>query len=100
MKKKFKRPPEQMDWPTYHFIHSLIAAQIELLERNYLMAKTFMATERSVGNQLSASDKAHQIFSDRRVELDRMKEQLHTTVAHAYKTHPNKEMREFWGLTE
>ena len=95
MKKKSPRTPEQMDWPTYNYIRSLIEVQIELLEKNYLMSHQFIPT----ANQ-SASDAAHKIFTDKRAELKSIIEQFHTTVAGAYKTHPTKEMREFWGLTE
>jgi hypothetical protein len=100
MKKKFKRAPEQMDWPTYNAIQSLIEAQMEVLKREYSTACMFIPTEPYDSKRLSGFDKAHKIFSDRWAELRRMKEQLHTTAAAAYKTHPLKEMREFWGLTE
>jgi len=100
MKKKSIRTPEQMEWPMYAALRSLIESQMEVLKREYSTACTFIPPEKFDPKNPSGLDKAHKIFSDRWAELRRMRKQLHTTVAAAYKTHPNKEMREFWGLTE
>jgi len=100
MKKKSTRMPEQMDWPTYAHIQSLIKARKSVLEREYISALDFIPPSKFNARKPSGLDKAYKIFSDQYAELRKMEDQLHTTVAAAYKQHPSKEMRDFWGLPE
>lgn len=90
---------ERMPWPTYHYIRSLLEDQQRKLERDYLTACSFIPNEyRDDGK--TPLQVAHDIFSKQYAELEQMKNDLGEALKDHYKDHPNKEMREFWGVED
>ena len=88
-----------MPYETYAYLRSLVESQQRKLETEFQISLDYIPCQVVGGNKESGRDKAHKIFSDRYAELNAVKEALHDAAAWTYKDHPNKKMREFWGIT-
>jgi len=90
--------PVRMSYETYAYLKSLVEDQKRKLELEFRMACNFIPSNSGVVKGLSGIDRAHEIFRKHQGELNKVEEELYAAVQAAYRDHPNKEMREFWGL--
>lgn len=77
-----------MSYETYKHLVQLLSTEMANLEERFHIACEFV----------SSIEEAHLIFCNRYAEIERMKNELHTIASQDYADHPNKEMRNFWGL--
>lgn len=87
-----------MSLDTYLYLCALIGRETDELGRSYQKACEFIPSEAPKRNTKSGLAKAHEIFAERSSVLRKMKHELDETAAASYKDHPNKKMREFWGV--
>jgi len=83
--------PTRMSYDAYVFIKQLIEGRENELERVYRAV---------IDLAPSSLNEAHKNYLIEVSKLRRYKEELHLAAQSTYKDHPNKEMREFWGLDE
>ena len=99
MKKVIPKPVEdttvRMSYETYAYLLSLIENQDEKLERQFLQSLNFIPHSKS-----GWSDFAYKKFTEEKQKLRVIQDELHVAASATYKDHPNKEMREFWGLKD
>ncbi len=89
-----------MSYESYAYIQSLILAAGYKLEKEFRSACIFIPPEDYNPKKPSGLDKAHQIFMAASHKINQAHLELKDLASQSYKDHPNKEMREFWGLTE
>jgi len=90
----------RMSYDTYIQLKHLIEKDIQKLEDEYHTACRFIPNEPYVHGKPSGIDKAHKVWSEVYAKMKRMLEELHVAAGATYKDHPNKEIREFWGLKD
>lgn len=93
----------RMDYDSYVILRDLLDAAMVKFENDFRMACSFIPLQPLVEIRKdipSGIEKAHKIFSEHYTKLRKAKIQLHIATESTYKDHPNKKMREFWGLIE
>lgn len=103
MKKNNKKVDDtvvRMSYDTYIQLRHLIEQDINKWEKEFQTACRFIPNEPYVHGKPSGVEKAHKIYTEVYAKMKRMLEELHVAAGATYKDHPNKEMREFWGLKD
>ena len=107
MKKRIKAKDnlvnrKRMSWPTYHYLRCLIEDQQRKLEREYQITFDYVPNtfQELKDWKVTPTEYARNVFNRRYSELKKMKEELSLALQDHYRDHPNKEMREFWGIKE
>ncbi len=93
MPKKIK---ELLSGPSYWYVLDLIEADLKRLEKEYWAALCYIPVE---NNKLAEAGRkrADEVYAEKISFINAAKEQLRETQARAYKDHPNKGLRKYWG---
>lgn len=88
----------RMSYNSFAVLRKLVESQICKLENEFHIACNYIPSEPYDPKKMSGIEKAHQIFMKEVAQYHDVLKDLHTMASESYKDHPNKEMREFWGL--
>ena len=88
-----------MSYETYSYLVSLISKELNRIENEFQIACSYVSTE-SYPDGSTGIDGAHKIFIKKHTKLRMIQDELHDSVQSSYKSHPNPDMRKFWGIKE
>ncbi len=93
-----KKEKQRISYGAYAYLKSLVDADVKRIEQEYYTSCRFIPSESPNPKKESGIAKASKILSKEVSLRNKFLEELTTSVREMYKDHPNKAMRDFWGI--